>query len=206
MSSTHYSIMERIKERIFSLGLLDRDGVYIPEERIKVFKTSVRDKARILLQDSENISFPCIVIFHEEDSERWDKSNSTNMLNLIYFPIHISLVDTDRGVEGIAGRPDEELDHDLRLSWRDDINQHFCSQTKDTYFCDTNKISTKMFEFADWDENGLWRSLLAFEFGVYLSREGEVSLDSPLVGYNELLQVGDTSGLSTESLSETENE
>ena len=175
--SIHYDLMSRIKTRIEQLNLLDRDGAPIPEDRIVVLKTEANDKQRIILEDSNEESFPGVIIFHEEQSERWDKEGSTTLFNLMYYPTFISVIDLDRGKDGILGRPDEQDAHDLRLTWRDLINQHFCSQLQDQdlspSICLTNKIQTKMFDFRDWNDDGLWRSTLAFEFGIYLPRDVE---------------------------------
>lgn len=202
--SVHYDILQRVKTRIYWLGLQDRDGNYIPAERIVVLKTEAINDQRINLEQS-GVAFPGIFVFHEENAERYDKAGSTNRQNLMFYPVFITIADTDRGPGGSGGAPADNYDHDFRLQWRHLINQHFCSDPTDAGndppVCITNKIQSKMFDFRDWNDNGLWRSTLAFEFGVYIWRDSNVATVAAAAGTRGLF-AGDAVGLKLDGLME----
>lgn len=166
--SLHYDILSTFVTRIKALDLVGVECDYI-----KVLKTDAKRQQR---QDLGG--YPGVGVFHDNLSEIHDLTLSTNLFNYIGYPVIVSIVDNDRGDgtgdDYISGQPDQVLDHDPRLTWRESILGEFLGDATltetDPTICDIVLEQRQIMRPRDWLERGFWVSDMAFRCWAYVAR------------------------------------
>ena len=165
-SSIHKDILDAFVTEIQALSLTGISSANI--KALKMDKEQYR-------QDLGAV--PGVAVFHEDEGEEHDEANGGTLYNYIGFPVNVVMVDEDRGTGAGAtttsSMPDQILNHDRNLYWRERILKNFLAKriTSTTIpVCTITLVSREIMVLESWREAGLWVSPLSFLAWIQLPR------------------------------------